>query len=105
MDVFEDQPPHTRCFYDRTEREVTTNKGVALGLQELASYSSSAERGNRHFKYFLSFGDIRENNNAFKCSKCWAKADDIRARSVFLELSGKGYIVSSDYEMLRSGKF
>lgn len=104
MDVMKDQPPHTRCFYDRAEREVTTNKGVGLGLQEIASYSSSEEKGNRLFKYFLSFRDIRENNNAFKCSKCWAAADDIRARSVFLELSGKGYILSSDYQMLTSGK-
>ena len=103
-DVFKGQPPETRCFYDRADGSVTTNKVFALGLHELSSYEVSTEKGRKLFKYFLPFADVKDDGrNAFRCSKCFGEGDEVRAKSVFLELSGKGFVISTDCEMVKTG--
>ncbi|XP_072019736.1 uncharacterized protein [Amphiura filiformis] len=101
LDACEESPTHrTRCFYNRAEKEVTNTSSAGVGLP-IVAYSSAYQKGHKLFKYFMSFHDVEMSNsvfdNVFKCSQCWETADKTRAESVFLELSGKGRVVTSEY--------
>ena len=94
----------TFCFWSRAEYPATITDGVNVGFNGKAitrglNTSVQTTIGERLFKYFR----ISTEDHTYWCSKCFAVNRPIIAKSVFLELSGKGKIISTDMELVKMG--
>lgn len=99
----DDDSKRTYCFWTKAESPVALSGTVNVGVNGKAVVSGISGTvqttvGERLFKYFRIY-----NDKDYWCSQCFAIKKPEIAASVFLELSGKGKIISKEMNLVHMG--
>ena len=93
----------TFCFWTPAEYPTTITESIkfSYGGSLTTGLSSSVRTtiGERLFKYFRIYTPDDMHN--YWCSTCFAVKRPTIAQAVFLELSGKGQIISKDMQLVK----
>ncbi|VDI04535.1 Hypothetical predicted protein [Mytilus galloprovincialis] len=96
----------TFCFWTRAEYPEVVSAGISVGQKgDTAEFglkgSVQTTIGEKLFKYFRIY--TQRDQHRYWCSECFAINRPKIATSVFLELSGKGKIISKDMKLVQMG--